>query len=140
MSAGKTLFSKIIDGEIPCHRVYEDEHVFAFLDIGPLTSGHTLLIPKMPVERLEDLPEEVAEALGRALPKLGRAVIKAAGVRDYHVVQKNGSVAGQVVPHVHFHIIPKPSKKEGLGLRWEPGSLSSSEGAQMAERIRNELS
>ena len=136
----KTVFSKIIDGEIPCHRVYEDEHVFAFLDVGPLAAGHTLLIPKLPIERLEDVPDEVAAALGRALPKLGRAVIAAAGVRDYHVVQKNGSLAGQVVPHVHFHIIPKPSIKEGLGMRWEPGTLGQAEGAQMAERIRSALS
>jgi len=136
----KTVFSKIIDGEIPCHRIYEDEHVFAFLDVGPLASGHTLLIPKLPIERLEDVPEEVAAALGRALRMLGRAVITATGVRDYHVVQKNGSLAGQVVPHVHFHIIPKPSMKEGLGMRWEPGSLAQAEGGQLAERIRSALS
>ena len=139
MTASKTVFAKIVDGEIPCHLVYEDEHVLAFLDVGPLSNGHTLLIPKLPIERLEDVPEEVAAALGRALPKLGRAVTRAAGVRDYHVVQKNGSVAGQVVPHVHFHIIPKPSAKEGLGMRWEPGHLGQAEGAEMAERIRSAL-
>lgn len=135
----ETLFTKIIEGQIPCHRVYEDEHVFAFLDIGPLSPGHTLLIPKQPIERLEDVPDEVAAALGRALPKLGRAVIEAAGATDYHVVQKNGPVAGQVVPHVHFHIIPKLSEEAGLGLAWHPGTLSQDQGAAMAERIRSFL-
>jgi len=131
----ETLFTKIIEGQIPCHKIYEDEHVFAFLDIGPLTAGHTLLIPKLPVERLEQLPDDAAAALGRALPKLGRAVLQATGVRDYHVVQKNGSLAGQVVPHVHFHIIPKPSEEEGLGLHWPAGTLDSQAGAAMAKRI-----
>ena len=135
----ETLFTKIVAGEIPCHKVYEDEHVFAFLDIGPLAPGHTLLIPKLAVERLEDVPEEVAAALGRVLPRLGRAVLQATGVSDYHVVQKNGALAGQVVPHVHFHIIPKPADDSGLGMRWRPTQLESVAGAEMAKRIAAHL-
>lgn len=135
----ETLFTKIIAGEIPCHKVYEDGHVFAFLDIGPLAPGHTLLIPKIPVERLEDLPEDVAAALGRVLPRLGRAVLRASGAFDYHVVQKNGALAGQVVPHVHFHIIPKPDEATGLGMRWQPGRLDPAAGVEMAQRIAGHL-
>lgn len=134
----KTLFTRIIEGEIPCHKVYEDDLVFAFLDIGPLSPGHTLLIPKAPVERLEDLPEDAAAALGRVLPRLGRAVLAATGAVDYNVVQKNGPSAGQVVPHVHFHIIAQ-TPEGGLKMDWKAGKLDGDAGAQMAARIAEHL-
>ncbi|MDD9940548.1 MAG: HIT family protein [Myxococcales bacterium] len=133
-----TLFTRIIEGEIPCHKVYEDPQVFAFLDIGPLAPGHTLVIPKHPVERLEDLSEDSAAALGRALPRIARAVLAASGAADYHVIQKNGASAGQVVPHVHFHIIPKFTD-QGLGVTWKPGELSSDDGRTMAAKIVERL-
>lgn len=134
----KTLFTRIIEGEIPSHKVYEDELVFAFLDIGPLAPGHTLLIPKAQVERLEELPEDAAAAIGRALPKLGRAVLAATGATDYNVVQKNGPSAGQVVPHVHFHIIPQ-FPDAGLKMTWSPSKLDPEAGQAMAARIAEHL-
>ncbi|MCH7571601.1 MAG: HIT family protein, partial [Planctomycetes bacterium] len=124
MSDEKTIFGKIIDGEIPCHKVYEDEHVLAFLDVGPLSRGHTLLIPKECKAHLHELSDESAAALGRVLPRLCRAVMQATGATAYNVLQNNGSAAHQVVMHVHFHIIPK-FDDAGLGLQWMPGSLES---------------
>jgi histidine triad (HIT) family protein len=116
---GETIFSRIIRGEIPCHRVYEDEHVLAFLDIGPLSQGHTLVIPKEPAATLDKLSDEASAAVGRVLPRLARAVMQATGATSYNILQNNGADAHQAVFHVHFHIIPKyAGKKLPRALRW----------------------
>ena len=133
-----TLFSKIIAGEIPCHRVYEDEHVLAFLDIAPLAPGHTLVIPKQAVQRLDQLSDEFAAALGRVLPRICRAVIAVAGVTEYNVLENNGAGAHQAVPHVHFHIIPKPDPARGLHIGWPAGKLD--DGAALAAKISAAIS
>src|SRR5262245_54446408 len=125
---GDTIFTKIIRGEIPCHKVYEDDRVFAFLDISPLSHGHTLVIPKEPAATLDQLSDESAAALGRVLPRLCRAVLKATGATAYNVLQNNGADAHQAVFHVHFHIIPKAGKA-GLGIGWPAGSLDKAAGA-----------
>lgn len=136
---GDTIFSKIINGDIPCHRVYEDEHVLAFLDINPLSYGHTLLIPKEPSVTLDEVSDEVGAALGRALPRLCRAVMKATGTKAYNVLQNNGSLAHQAVMHVHFHIIPKPNDQEGLGVGWPATSLDPGQAADLAKKIAENL-
>lgn len=125
-----TIFSKILDGTIPCHRVYEDDHVLAFLDIGPLAKGHTLVIPKERVAHLHELSDDASAAIGRVLPRLCRAVMTATGATAYNILQNNGSAAHQVVMHVHFHIIPKFSGA-GLGLDWRPGNLSNDDAAAL---------
>lgn len=127
-----TIFSKILSGEIPCHRLYEDEHVLAFLDIGPLSPGHTLVIPKEAKATLGELSDESAAAIGRVLPRLCRAVSRATGCENYNVLQNNGAPAHQAVFHVHFHIIPKPNDKEGLGIGWPNQKLDE----QVAEKLR----
>jgi histidine triad (HIT) family protein len=131
----ETIFSRILRGEIPCARVYEDEHVLAFLDIGPLSAGHTLVIPKEPAATLDQLSDESAAALGRVLPRLCRAVMKATGTPDYNVLQNNGALAHQAVHHVHFHIIPRPNAAEGLGITWRAGQLDSGAASQLAAKI-----
>jgi histidine triad (HIT) family protein len=132
----ETIFSKILRGEIPCHKVYEDDLVFAFLDIGPLSRGHVLVIPKEPAETLDTLSDESAAAIGRVLPRLCRAVKRVTGVEAYNVLENNGPLAHQAVFHVHFHIIPKPNETEGLGIGWRSGKLDPSEGAALARDIR----
>src|SRR5215470_12689140 len=109
-----TIFGKIIRGEIPCHRVFEDDHVLAFLDINPLSRGHTLVIPKEPAETLDALSDDAAAAIGRVMPRIARAVLAATGARHYNVLQNNGIAAHQAVMHVHFHIIPKFDDGTGL--------------------------
>ena len=89
----ETIFGKIIAGQIPCHKVYEDERVLAFLDINPLTRGHTLVVPKEPAETLDQLSDESAAALGRVLPRICRAVMAATGVSQYNVLENNGGKA-----------------------------------------------
>lgn len=131
----ESIFQKIIAGQVPCHRVYEDEKVLAFLDINPLSRGHTLVIPKESAETLDQLSEESAAALGRVLPRICRAVIAATGTPEYNVLENNGRGAHQVVPHVHFHIIPKPGRDEGLGIGW-PAQRLDADAEALAEKIR----
>jgi histidine triad (HIT) family protein len=136
--SGDTVFGKILDGEIPCYRVYEDDLVLAFLDVGPLSDGHTLVIPKERVAQLDELSDESAAALGRVLPRLCRAVLAATGATAYNVLQNNGAVAHQAVPHVHFHIIPRIGDS-GLGIGWRAGKLDPDRAAELTERIRAAL-
>jgi histidine triad (HIT) family protein len=134
-----TIFAKILDGQIPCHRVYEDEHVLAFLDIGPLSRGHTLVIPKERKAFLHELSDEQAAAIGRVLPRLARAVMKATGATAYNILQNNGAEAHQAVFHVHFHIIPKPSVDQGLEIEWRSTKLDQAEGAKLAAALRRQM-
>jgi histidine triad (HIT) family protein len=139
-----TIFAKIIAGEIPCHKVYEDDHVLAFLDIAPLSAGHTLVVPKEPAETLDRLSEESAAAIGSILPKLCRAIVAATGATAYNVLQNNGAAAHQAVFHVHFHIIPRFDELSahsrggtGLGIRWNAGKLE--DGAKLAALIQEKI-
>lgn len=133
-----TIFSKIIKGEIPSHKIYEDDKVFAFLDIGPLSHGHTLVIPKEAVATLDQLSDDSAAAIGRVLPRLCRAVLKATGAKDFNILQNNGAAAHQVVMHVHFHIIPK-FNDTGLGIDWDPQQFDHAAGALLAKRISESM-
>lgn len=128
-----TIFDKIIRGEIPSHRVYEDDRVFAFLDINPLSPGHTLVIPKHGVASLDQMSDEDAAAIGRVLPRIARAVLAASGATAFNVLQNNGAMAHQAVFHVHFHIIPKFPDGQGLGIDWTTTALT--DGAALAAKI-----
>ncbi len=138
-----TIFDRIISGEIPCHRVYEDEKVLAFLDINPLSRGHTLVIPKERAATLDQLSDDSAAALGRVLPRLARAVLAATGAKAFNILQNNGAGAHQAVFHVHFHIIPKfddgAKGGAGLGLGWKPNKLDQKDGAALAETIASRI-
>ncbi|HZW06868.1 MAG TPA: HIT family protein, partial [Phycisphaerales bacterium] len=133
--ANPTIFTRIIRGEIPSHKVYEDDKVFAFLDIGPLSRGHTLVIPKEEAPTLDKLSDDSAAAIGRILPRVCRAVMKATGTTDYNILQNNGKAAHQEVMHVHFHIIPKPNPGQGLGIDWPSEKLDQAKGAELAQQI-----
>jgi histidine triad (HIT) family protein len=132
------IFTKIIDGEIPCRKVYEDEHVLAFLDVGPLSRGHTLVIPKERAAHLHDMSPDAAAALGRVLPKLCRAVVKAAGAEAYNVLVNTGAPAGQVVMHAHVHIIPK-FPDTGFKMGWNAGALDDADADRLVADIAAEL-
>jgi histidine triad (HIT) family protein len=135
----ESIFERIVRGEIPCHKVYEDERVLAFLDAGPLSEGHTLVIPKRPVATLDELDDDTAGAIGRILPRLCRAVMRVTGCQAYNVLQNNGALAHQAVMHVHFHIIPKPDAGRGLGVGWPASRLEAEHGAALARRLREAL-
>ncbi len=130
----ETIFDKILAGEIPCYRLYEDEHVLAFLDVGPLSRGHTLVIPRERKAHLHQLSDEAGAAIGRVLPRLARAVLAATGASDYNVLQNNGAAANQAVMHVHFHIIPRLGD-DGLGIGWPASSLDPGDAARLVADI-----
>ncbi|MBA2545189.1 MAG: HIT family protein [Deltaproteobacteria bacterium] len=134
---GDSIFTKILRGEIPCHKVYEDDHVLAFLDINPISRGHTLVIPKEPAETIDKLSDDAAAAIGRVLPRISRAVLAATGTQAFNLLQNNGVAAHQAVFHVHFHIIPMHDDSTGLGIVWRPGKLA--DGAELAKSIASKL-
>ena len=107
MSAVNCLFCSIIAGQIPCAKIYEDQHVLAFLDINPIAPGHALVLPKAHYPTLLDLAPGQGEALMYALQKVGGAVQKATNAPGFNVMQNNFSAAGQVIFHLHFHVIPR---------------------------------
>jgi len=101
------IFCRIADGEIPSRTVYEDEDTLAFLDANPLAAGHTLVIPKEHHERLNDLPPELGARVGETLSRLVDPVESAVDADGSTVAFNNGEVAGQEVPHVHGHVVPR---------------------------------
>lgn len=139
MSAGKSIFSRIIAGELPCHRVFENAQVIAFLDIHPLAPGHTLVVPKREVEFLDQLLPEELNAVARVLGPLARRIVQVTGAAGYNVLQNNGAAAGQEVRHVHFHIIPR-RVGDGLGFRWNARDSRPEELANLAAKIAAEMS
>ena len=108
------VFGRILRGELPKVAVYEDEHTLAFMDIMPAVEGHTLVIPKEPCETIFDCSPDGAAATIRTTQKVAAAVKKAFNVPGIMLVQLNGTAAGQSVPHLHFHILPRA---EGLDMK-----------------------
>lgn len=128
------LFCKIIDGQLPCHKVYEDELIIAFLDIQPLTRGHTLIIPKEHASSMDQLSLESAAALGKALPIVSSAVTKATEVTAYNLIQNNGHEAGMSIAHVHVHIIPRYPDSTHSFL-WQYGKIDQEDAKLLSKNI-----
>lgn len=112
------LFCKIIDGEIPSAKVYEDEHVYAFMDISQVTKGHTLIIPKVHTKNIYETSEEVAGNLFARVPKIANAIKQAYNPAGINLLNNNEAVAGQTVFHYHIHLIPRYDENDGFGLNW----------------------
>lgn len=131
------IFARILRGEIPCHKVYEDDHTLAFMDIMPQVDGHTLIIPKAEGENIFDLPPEALSATILTTQRIAKAVKKAFDAPGIMVVQLNGAAAGQSVFHLHFHVAPR---HEGRDLSLHAGAMAEPELlAEHAARIRAEL-
>lgn len=101
------VFCRILRGEIPCTKVYEDGKVLAFLDIAPMNPGHTVVIPKIHACSTTDIPVEYLTAMTAAAPKIGVALMRVVKAEGFNLLINNGRVAGQMVPHVHLHVIPR---------------------------------
>jgi len=138
MSADDCIFCKMSAGEIPVTKVYEDEVVLAFLDIGPLSDGHTLLIPKKHYENLHDCPAELLGSVCSRLGKIAKAVAIGMNSEGYNLLCNNGSAAGQIVKHLHFHIIPR-NTGDGLFDRWPAYKYEQGKIEQIADIIRKNL-
>jgi histidine triad (HIT) family protein len=131
------VFCQIVKGEIPSHKVYEDDDVYAFLDISPINYGHTLVITKEHYNNMEAITEEDLCKLISAVKKIGKALKDGLGVRGYNISENNDPVSGQVVPHIHFHVIPRRSK-DGLKL-WPQGKYGDGDAEEIAEKLKSEL-
>jgi len=132
------IFCKIVKGEIPSAKVYEDDTVYAFLDIAPLAWGHTLVIPKKHVERITEMSAEEAAALMSVVPKLAKAVLGATGAKGLNVLQNNGAVSGQAVDHLHVHLIPRDAN-DGLGYRWNAKQYPEGEMDKVHRKLTDAL-
>jgi len=135
MADDPSIFTMIIEGKIPSHKIYEDVDIIAFLDINPFSYGHTLVVPKEPAKTLDRLSEESAEALGRVLPKISKAILQATGAKEFNILQNNGPNAYQSVFHVHFHIIPKFEDGSGLSWPFKTKPLNNEDAATLAKSI-----
>lgn len=132
------IFCRILREELPCAVVYQNEHVLAFLDISPISPGHCLVIPKVHYSRLEDCPPSVAGVLAENLGHISQAVIQSVSAPDYNILNNNGRAAGQLVDHIHFHIIPR-QPEDGVFSRWPAGKYPPGKMDQLAETIRQNL-
>jgi len=132
------VFCRIIAGKLPAEIIHDDADTLAFLDVNPLSPGHLLLIPKAHYERLADAPPETTAAVGRVLGRLVGGVVSAMGADGLNVFVADGQVAGQEVPHVHLHLVPRTSG-DGVKFRWRPVGYAQGEMEETAEAIRAEL-
>lgn len=128
------IFCKIAAGEIPCAKVYESETCLAFLDIAPVHHGHTLVLPKGHYPTLMDVPASLGSDLFDALSRVGRAVMAATGADGLNVLQNNYEAAGQMVPHAHFHLVPRFAD-DGLALWPQAGYDDPEEMRGLARKI-----
>ncbi len=131
------LFCKIISKELPSSVVYEDDDVLAFLDIKPTNPGHTLVVPKKHSDGFHDAYPETLQKLIVATQKIANAVAQAMGTTGFNLEENNGAIAGQVIPHLHLHIIPR-RPEDGLK-HWPGSSYPEGEKEDVAERIRKVL-
>ncbi|HCD9106154.1 HIT family protein [Staphylococcus aureus] len=135
----ETIFGKILTGEIPSFKVYEDDYVYAFLDISQVTKGHTLLIPKKASANIFETDEETMKHIGAALPKVANAIKRAFNPGGLNIIQNNGEFADQSVFHIHFHLIPRYENDiDGFGYKWETHEdiLDNDAKQQIAEQIQ----
>ena len=129
------LFCKIIKGELPSYKLYEDEEALVFLDIFPVSKGHSLLIPKNHYETIHDVPEEDIVFL-KKLPKIASKIKSITAATGINILQSNGEDAGQVIKHLHFHIIPR-FPEDGL-IKFPPQSdLDEAIAKDLVEKFKN---
>ncbi len=128
------IFCKIVAGRIPCAKVHETESAVAFLDIAPIAPGHTLLVPKDHHATLAEIPGDVLAKALADLPRLARAVLQATGATGLNVVQNNGREAGQLVAHIHFHLIPRAAG-DSIHVHWPHGKYEGTAMDDLCSRI-----
>ena len=131
------VFCKIVNGKIPSAKVYEDDKILAFLDIGPVNKGHTLVIPKQHYETMLDLPDKLLKEMIIAVKKMVQAIKEGVNADGVNLLMSNYKAAGQVVPHAHFHILPRFSN-DGLK-HWPQGKYLGEEMNRIKEKIVSRL-
>lgn len=133
------IFCKIVRGEIPCTRLAETQDTLVFLDIGPIIKGHALVVPKAHYEQVLDAPAEVLDAVMRMAQRVARAQVNGLGAQGVNIIQNNGRAAGQLVPHLHVHVIPR-YETDGHHWNWAAKRYESPEEMQrIADRLKASL-
>lgn len=132
------IFCKIAKGEIPSSKVYEDKDIIAFLDIAPANKGHCLVVPKEHYETLTDIPAELLKKLTIVVQKAAKALSLALGTDGYNMFMNNGRAAGQLVPHAHFHIVPRFAT-DGIRFEWPHKKYDDKEMQAYQEKIKKFL-
>ena len=130
-----TIFTEIIEGKRPGFIIYEDDSHVAILDKYPIDIGHSLVIPKIPYEKIIDMPKNEVAQLFSLVPEIANAILKATGAVAFSIAQNNGKEAKQIVPHVHVHIIPRYADKATMWTK--RGMPSDEELKKLHEKIRN---
>ena len=131
------IFCRIVSGEIPCHRVFADDHVLAFLDVTPLERGHVLVIPREHHTLFEELPDATRTALATAAARIAASVCAVTGATATTLAMNNGKAAGQEVPHCHLHVIPRRDGDGGGPIHaLFSGRASASDLAELAGKLR----
>lgn len=130
------VFCKIINNEIPCYKVYEDDQVIAFLDISQVTHGHTLVVPKKHYENIFVLDEAIAGELYKAVVKVSNILKKGLNLTDLNIINNNGPVAGQTVNHYHIHLVPRYSD-DSVSFFIPPKEVNHDKLANLLEQILN---
>ena len=138
MGVGDCIFCKIASGQIPSAKIYEDEVVVAFLDIAPISDGHTLVMPRQHFEKVHSCPPELLAQIWTRLGKIAGAVASAVGSDGYNILCNNGRAAGQVVDHLHFHIVPRKTD-DGVFAQWPSYKYRPGQVEIIAEKIRKHL-
>lgn len=134
------IFCQIIAGDIPASKVYEDEHVLAFLDITQVTQGHTLVIPKKHVRNLLDMDTETAQQVFAPVPQLARRLQTVTGASGLNIINNSEPVAGQTVFHAHIHLLPRFGETDGLNIDFQTNEPDFAQLAALAKAIRDEVS
>lgn len=129
------IFCKIIAGEIPSSKVYEDDQVIAFLDISQVTPGHTLVVPKQHFRNLLEMDADSASQLFARVPDIARKVMKATGAKGMNILNNNEEIAGQTVFHTHVHLAPRYEETDGLQISFEAHEPDFPALVQLAEKI-----
>ena len=132
------IFCKIVDGTIPARKVFETDQILAILDINPVAPGHTLVMPKGHYEKASDLPEDLMLEFFARVLEVARGVVRGTASEGYNLLCNNHRSAGQAIPHVHFHVIPRKTG-DSAGFKWTPGKYAEGELESWTVEIRKAL-
>jgi histidine triad (HIT) family protein len=132
------IFCRIVEGEIPAAKLSETDRVLSFLDVSPVNPGHALVIPKRHCESLLEMTQQELHGSIFMVQRVARGAVKATGADGFNVLQNNDECAGQEVPHVHFHVIPRFTD-DGFDFGWRQGSYEEGEMEELQEQIKERL-
>ncbi|MCM8536795.1 MAG: HIT family protein [Lentisphaeraceae bacterium] len=133
------IFCKIVNDEIPAKKLYKDEHVIAFLDIAPITKGHTLVIPKVHQESISAVPAEYQQKMMHVSSQIGKAFVRTGEYDGFNLHLNNGQCAGQVVPHAHMHVVPRIGT-DGFHWNWRNLSYEENEADEIIAKFNEKFS